>query len=125
MAGKREYRLDITIDGKIAEDFEQFWHHYKLKARQNITPKPWSEEEDAPKLLAIEKQLCGKACLFVRGLHEESKATVTVLQTALQTALTEKYVNPRAIQSCALAFDQVTQQPREETSFGDCNVWFI
>ena len=110
MASKREYRLDITFDGDIAEDFEQFWHHYELTARQNIAAKLWSDEDDAPKLLAIEKQLRGKAALFVRGLPEENKATVA----ALHTALTKKYVNPRAIQSYALAFDQATQQPREE-----------
>ena len=110
MASKREYRLDITFDGEIAEDFEQFWHHYELTARQNIAAKIWSDEDDAPKLLAIEKQLRGKAALFVRGLPEENKGTVT----ALHAALTKKYVNPRAIQSYALAFDQATQQPREE-----------
>ena len=48
--------------------------------------------------------------MFVRGLPEENTGTVT----ALHTALTKKYVNPRAIQSYALAFDQATQQPREE-----------
>ena len=46
----------------------------------------------------------------MQGIPEESKATVT----ALHTALTKKYVNPRAIQSYALAFDQATQQSREE-----------
>ena len=45
-----------------------------------------------------------------RITRRETKATVA----ALHTAVTKKYVNPRAIQSYALAFDQVTQQPREE-----------
>ena len=110
MASKREYWLDLTFDGEIAKDFKQFWHHYELMAHQNVAVKLWSAKDDAPKLIAIEKQLRGKAALFVHRLPEGSKATVT----ALHEALTKKYVNPRAIQSYALAFDQATQQPREE-----------
>ena len=81
-----------------------------MTARQIIAAKLWSAEDDASKSIAIEKQLRGKATLFVHGLPEGSKMTVT----ALHEALTKKYVNPRAIQSYALAFDQATQQPRKE-----------
>ena len=56
MASKREYRLDITFDGEIAEDFEQFWHNYELTARQNIPAKLWSDEDDAPMLLVLPRK---------------------------------------------------------------------
>ena len=52
----------------------------------------------------------GKASLFVRGLPGTSKESVA----ALYSALKKKYINPRATQSYALAFDQATQQPRED-----------
>ena len=110
MASKREYRLEVTFDGENVEEFEQFWHHYELTARQNVAAKIWNDEDDAPKLLAIEKQLRGKASLFVRGLPEAKKNTVQVLYEPLR----KKYINPRATQTYALAFDQATQQPREE-----------
>lgn len=107
MASKQEYRLDLTFDREITEDFE---HHYELTARRNIVAKLRSNENLVSKLIVIEKQLRGKATRLVRGLPDEGKATVT----ALYGALTKKYVNSRAIQSYALAFDQASQQPREE-----------
>ena len=110
MAAKRDYRLDVTFDGEMAEDFEQFWHRYELTACKNVADKICTDEDDGPKLLGIEKQLRGQASLFVRGLPEASKNSVQ----ALYAALRKKYVNPRATQSYALAFDQATQQPREE-----------
>ncbi len=106
MASKREYRLEVTFDGENVEEFEQFWHLYELTARQNVAAKIWNDEDDAPKLLAIEKQLRGKASLFVRGLPEAKFYTVQVLYESLR----KKYINRRATQTYGLAFDQATQQ---------------
>ena len=123
MASKREYRLDITFDGEIAEDVEQFWHHYELTARQNIAAKIWSDEDDAPKLLAIEKQLRGKAALFVRGLPEENKGTVTALHAALRRNMST-HVRFKVMR-WHLVKPLNSHEKNWTTFFADYNVWFV